>query len=137
MEDKVFFGGLSFTKEQYKKLVEENEKLCELKNQIKNSKEDKKMKKYEKLKMDMNSAYGAAVIETMMNSKEFKNLKKVLDSGYVTSYPSYLSDRDLIGKIFYYSGRALQSGNICHLDDLETLHHLIMEYDDRCKHYRR
>lgn len=101
------------------------------------------MKKTKRLKTDLNSAYGATVtgyvdtdsvyaaVEAMMNSKKFKNLKKVLDSGYVTSYLSYLSDRELIGKIFYYSGRALQDDNYYQQDDFITLHFLMLEYVSR------
>ena len=101
------------------------------------------MKNSKKLKKDLNSAYGATAtgyidtdsaydtVKAMMNSKKFKNLKKVLDSGYVTSMPSRLSDRELISQIFYYSGRSLQDRNYEQVEDAITLHFLIMEYADR------
>lgn len=88
------------------------------------------MKKNKKLKMDLNSAYEAAM-DITMKSIAYKNLKKVLESGYVTSYPSYLSDRELISKIFYYSGRSLQDRNYESVEDATTLHFLIMEYANR------
>ena len=92
------------------------------------------MKKNKNLKMALNIAYDepdVEVVEAIMNSKEFKNLKKVLDSGYVTTYVGYLSDRELISKIFYYSGRALQDGNYYQQDDFMSLHFLILEYANR------
>lgn len=83
--------------------------------------------KHKRLKMDLNSAYGAAMIK----SKEYKNLRKVLDSGFATSYVDRLSDYELISQIFYYSGRALQGRNYERAEDLMTLHYLILEYANR------
>lgn len=88
------------------------------------------MKDSKKLKMDLNSTYDKIVMDAM-NSKEFKNLRKILNSGYVTSYVGRLSDRELIGQIFHYSGKALQDDNFDRQDDFTTLHFLIMEYANR------
>lgn len=76
--------------------------------------------KNKKLKMDLNSAYGKMI----MGYKD-------TDSYYLPSYLGKLSDRELISKIFYYSGRVLQNDNVYHVDDCETLHFLILEYANR------
>lgn len=84
-----------------------------------------------KMKVDLNSAYGNTVLATMIPIKTIKNLEKVLNSGYATSYATRLSDRELISQIFYYSGKSLQGRNYEYVEDATTLHFLIMEYASR------
>jgi hypothetical protein len=90
------------------------------------------MKDSKKLIMEINKAFINGYLDTDIISeyKPYKISDKSPDS-WVSPWLKSLTDRELISKIFYYSGRSLQGGNYEYIEDATTLHFLIMEYARR------
>lgn len=86
------------------------------------------------LKKDLNSVYGAIAtgyIDTDSAYTASKYLEEASKYGWHAAWLRSLPERELISKIFYYSGRALQYSNYNHVEDAITLQYFLLEYARR------